>query len=637
MFCVNFQSILETKIFQQSKHVRKDLFQSDFQLPILYLEKNKIHSLSEVVSNDLELITSTHHQNNSIENITPESVETKPKSKSMYDYAFRPSHLFAKKIIPLWNKQYTTNISFLNDTQKVIKNMDVYSKSICSPPSSSPVPYTLNCDKIMEIWKETKESPLFLEKYSYIEWDYLKDFNHSTTFLQTLSVLNMTAPVISFIIPILFLIFPFIILKIQGIPITFSVYYEVLKSIAQNHIIGKTLHSLHSLSWDKVVYILISFAFYFLQIYQNVVHCSRFYRNISTINDYLIELKEYLKYSISSMENFCQINAEITTYRPFCEKTKLHCQTLHEFSTLLEPIQPFTPGFSKIGEIGYLLKCFYQLHSNTEYEHSLCYSVAFEGFIDNLKGIHENIISEKIAYATFDDTKSCEFKEQYYPALLEDDNVVKNNCDLSKNIIITGPNASGKTTLLKTTTINIIFSQQFGCGFYQSSSIHPYTHIHSYLNIPDTSGRDSLFQAESRRCKEIIDAIGEQKQENTSISTSKYSLVEKERHFCIFDELYSGTNPTEATKSAYAFLLYLSSYANVDFILTTHYVTICKKLKKNNRIMNYKMDVIENIETGNVEYTYQMKKGISKVQGAILILKEMNYPKEIIDTIRKYQ
>ena len=76
-----------------------------------------------------------------------------------------------------------------------------------------------------------------------------------------------------------------------------------------------------------------------------------------------------------------------------------------------------------------------------------------------------------------------------------------------ENMIITGPNASGKTTFLKTTSINIICSQQIGADFFTMGSLHPYTHIHSYLNIPDTSQRDSLFQAESRRCKDILDIV----------------------------------------------------------------------------------------------------------------------------------
>jgi DNA mismatch repair ATPase MutS len=170
--------------------------------------------------------------------------------------------------------------------------------------------------------------------------------------------------------------------------------------------------------------------------------------------------------------------------------------------------------------------------------------------------------------------------------------------------------------------INIIFSQQTGCGFYSSCILNPYTHIHSYLNIPDTSGRDSLFQAESRRCKDILDII--------KGSDSKC------RHLCTFDELYSGTNPEEATKSAYSFLVYLAKNKNVDFILTTHYTSICSRLKKVKNIENWKMDAIIG-ENDEIKYTYKIKKGVSKIQGAVSILKEMEYPKEILDGILEWK
>jgi DNA mismatch repair ATPase MutS len=275
-----------------------------------------------------------------------------------------------------------------------------------------------------------------------------------------------------------------------------------------------------------------------------------------------------------------------------------------------------------IGKIGSLLKNYYELHSNQEYERSLRYSMGFEGFLDNLRGLKLHVSKKDVFSVGINDENACNFKGQYYPLQIEDDKCVKNNCDLSKKIIITGPNASGKTTLLKTTTINIICSQQIGMGFFaEGSTINPYTHIHSYLNIPDTSQRDSLFQAESRRCKDILDIIQ---------SASKTS-----RHFGIFDELYSGTNPDEATKSGYAFLKYLSKYSNVDFILTTHYNKICLKLNKNENIQNYKMNVIEG-DDGNLEYTYKMKRGISKVQGAIKILEDMKYPQEIIDEVKNF-
>lgn len=607
MFCVNIKSILETKIFDFSKPSKKEPLQTNFKLPILYLDEKEIHPLSEIVVNDLELYDTDSTNTN-----TGKTEE----NKTMYNYLLNPTHPFSKNMVSKWNKQYTTNISFLKDSQTVIKNMNEY-KSAIQPYKKE---YDIDCDKIMEIWKETKENPLFLEKYNYMEWDCLKELNNSNSFLQTLSVLNMTSPILSFIVPFVILIVPFFILKMKRIPITVADYCHVLKTIAKNHVIGKTLENLQSLSFEKIIYIIVSIGFYFLQIYQNITQCMRFYRNISIINNYLMELKKYLKYSISSMENFCKINAELATYTSFCKCTKKHTETLQSFYDLLEPIQPFTPGFSKLSEIGYLLKCFYQLHSNDEYENSLKYAVGFEGYIDNLSGIRDNIELGHISFTEFSNDKKCEFKEQYYPALM-DENPIKNKCDLNKNIIISAPNASGKTTMLKTTMINIIFSQQFGVGFYQSAIINPYTHIHSYLNIPDTSNRDSLFQSEARRCKEIIDIIN-----NTDV---------KERHFCIFDELYSGTNPHESIKTSYAFLLYLSKYENVDFMMTTHLVSVCKKMKKHPKIKNYKMNVIEKPD-GIFEYTYKMKKGISKIQGGILVLKGMNYPDEIIETINKY-
>jgi DNA mismatch repair ATPase MutS len=184
---------------------------------------------------------------------------------------------------------------------------------------------------------------------------------------------------------------------------------------------------------------------------------------------------------------------------------------------------------------------------------------------------------------------------------------------MDKNLIITGPNASGKTTTLKTALINVILTQQFGCGFYKSGNMMPYQHIHCYLNIPDTSGRDSLFQAEARRCKDIIDVIKANK---------------KDRHFCVFDELYSGTNPDEAVMSANAFMEYLVKFENVKCILTTHFIAVCKKLSSHSRIENYQMETTPMGDSFN--YTYVLKKGISEVRGGIKVLHDMQYPDEII-------
>ena len=126
----------------------------------------------------------------------------------------------------------------------------------------------------------------------------------------------------------------------------------------------------------------------------------------------------------------------------------------------------------------------------------------FNGYIDNMKGLEKN--KDKLNYKIYKRKKKKIKNERcFHPSIK---NPVKNSINLDKNRIITGPNAAGKTTILKATILNTIFSQQFGMGFIKNDLL-PFHYIHCYINIPDTCGRDSLFQAEARRCKDILDII----------------------------------------------------------------------------------------------------------------------------------
>ena len=515
-----------------------------------------------------------------------------------------------------WSKQMTTDIPFLEESQLVIQDMEKFKE----------IEEHIDTKRVLEIWSDTKDNKNFLEKYYYMDWNKFLYLNKSAPFLQMLSVANVLSPLISLLIPIIFLIFPFIILKIQGIPITFEMYIDVLKETAKHHFIGKTILNIQNLSWDKLIYVIVTFGLYLLQIYQNMNICNRFYNNLKTINKNLIDIRIFIGAITNQMKLFVKLHQSKDTYKEFCTDIQNHSIVLEKFSKELSKIGPFQHNLNKSSECGYLLKCYYDLQNDDIYNSSLRFSIGFNGYISNLTGVYENIKLNKMSYAIFTKEKeTVTLKKQYYPPFENIDNVVTNNVTLKKNILITGPNASGKTTLLKTTAINIIITQQLGCGYYQSCLINPYSNIHSYLNIPDTSERDSLFQAESRRCKDILDHINNNGNEA--------------RHFCIFDELYSGTNPIEATKAAHAFLSYLCKYKNVDFILTTHYIDICKRFANKNsnelgkrHIVNYKMDVIDDNE--KIEYTYKMSKGISKVQGAIRIFEEMGYPEEIMNSFR---
>lgn len=562
-----------------------------FKLPIQYLEEKHVFALSDVVSKDLELHCEKEEEN------------------SVYKIAFQANHPFGNQLFQEWNNQYTNHVGFLEESQQIVETtpMEIHS---------------LKHDLLMEMWKDCKNNKnSFMEKYGYIEWSVLRSFNQSPMFLQILAIMNMSSPAISFILPFLFFILPFLILKIRGIPINFQDYVVILQQVTKNHFIGKMISCFTNMSFQNIVSTLLMGGLYFYQMYNNVISCMRFYDNIHKVNHYLCSLKEYLDKTSNRMIQFVQLHGNKSHYKEFCKETFTHYSKIVEFQSKLISIQPVKQFIYKLGGIGYMLKCYYDLHADKDYEDSIRYSFGFEGYMDNLYSLQSHLKQGVLNKVMFSESKHTKFENEYYPFHKDEEECVKNNCNMEKKIIITGPNASGKTTFLKTHTINVLLCQQFGFGFFEKGLLQPYTHIHSYLNIPDTSERDSLFQAESRRCKEIIDSISDYSEENGY------------RHYCIFDELYSGTNPKEATKSAYAFLKYMSKYSHVDFILTTHYTSVCSKLKKSEKVANFKMDVKK--KGGKLIYTYKMKKGISKVHGAINILENMNYPKEILDNVKE--
>lgn len=596
------------------KVIRTDI-NTHFKLPIYYNKHTA--KLNTNITSDLELVFNNKDNN------------TDTDAKSVYNHCFTHVNPLFEMLNDQFSKLYTTDVTFLKDSQQLLKtfNTKQLNKYHVSPFRKR------NPNKMIDVMKELFECPNFKEKFYYLEWAQLEFLNKSEVFLQVFSMYNTLSPLISLLVPFIILIIPFFIIQIKGLQLNLCEYGTVLKQVARQNAIGKLcVANFTELSGQEIMYMLISAGFYIMSIYQNFNVCSKFITNMQVIYRQLTEIKKYALNCIDSYNHFLLYSSELSTYEPFNEILMQHKQHMTELcqdinNIHLIPPSDFASGnfMIAIPQIGKVLKLYYELYTNPIYYQTFTYSLGFNGYINCLFDLQTLLGEKKLNFATYTTkSKKTVFKNSYYACLLDNNNnnnteiketPVKNTIALNKNISITGPNASGKTTMLKSTLINIIFSQQFGCGFYDSAKIKPFNHIHCYLNIPDTSGRDSLFQAEARRCKDMLDIIS--------------SSNKKDTHFCAFDELYSGTNPEDAEQSAVSFMRYMTTLPNVSCILTTHFINVCKKLERTGDIVNYKMGTT--LIDDKLIYSYKMFKGLSDIKGGMNVLKQMKYPIEIVN------
>lgn len=610
---------------KQKVNTNLDKIADYFPLPISYNAK-KI-ALSQHIVHDLELTKCID-----------------PAATSIYSHICAPSHCLGKQMLSQIPLTYTTDKAFLKDTQRLLKSHSLKEDLIetCKKEENLEKDTGVNnqFQRVIDIYDEIKNDLSFRDKYYYLDWDHIMFLNKSEWFMQFMSLYNLSSPLLSLFLPIIMLIIPFFIIKMKGLSLTMTEYIDVLKEIIANHALGKIFTKFHDSDMRQKTYLLVSAAFYVFSIYQNILVCTRFYNNMTRVYNYLSKFHQYLEHTTANMERLITTCATLPSYAPFITVLQGKLLTLKRMQNQLDGIDglhDFTISFGTMKQIGYVMTMFYDIHDSDDMHNALMYSFGFNGYMDVIRGLQQNIKANHLNYCSFSlkkgrkegkqkkgnevgvGSQKTAFKNAYYPALIGL-TPIKNSYDLSKHLIITGPNASGKTTTLKTTLINILVSQQFGCGCYESATVQPYKHMHCYLNIPDTIGRDSLLQAEARRCKDIIDAVKDSGPKDT--------------HFCVFDELYSGTNPEEAVISAFVVMNYLAKHKNVTTLLTTHYADLCRKLEKKENMKNCHMKVLKTGED-DFEYTYLLEDGISIVKGGVKVLMDMDYPQEIIDSANK--
>jgi hypothetical protein len=238
--------------------------------------------------------------------------------------------------------------------------------------------------------------------------------------------------------------------------------------------------------------------------------------------------------------------------------------------------------------------------------------------IDVLYSINNLLLTDDWSVPDYNDTETTLWSAKN-PVLSEEQ--VSNPINLDRNIIVTGPNAGGKTTYVKTILSNVILSQTFGITYSLKSKMILYDTINSFMRVSDELGNKSYFEAEAEYCLNMINKANE---------ISKYN----KKGLFLMDEPMHSTPPTEGMATAYAVIEYLSKMSGISLIITTHFHKLIKLEELYpDKFINISVDAIP--WDNKYYFPYKINKGHSYLCIAIELLDIKDFPKEIIDNAIK--
>lgn len=197
--------------------------------------------------------------------------------------------------------------------------------------------------------------------------------------------------------------------------------------------------------------------------------------------------------------------------------------------------------------------------------------------------------------------------ENIYHPLLQ--NPVKNSILTERGVLITGSNASGKSTFLKTVAINAILAQTIHTCMADSYSAGLYRIMSSMALRDDLAGGDSYYIVEIKSLKRILNRLEE----------------EGNPVLCFVDEVLRGTNTVERIAASTQILKSLSK-ASVLCFAATHDIELTHLLKKYYNNYHFEEEIVDN----DVVFHYQLMRGRAVTRNAIKLLGVMGYDEEII-------
>ncbi|MCG1516725.1 MutS family DNA mismatch repair protein [Staphylococcus epidermidis] len=191
--------------------------------------------------------------------------------------------------------------------------------------------------------------------------------------------------------------------------------------------------------------------------------------------------------------------------------------------------------------------------------------------------------------------------------LLDEENAIANTIEISNHILLTGSNASGKSTFMKAVALNLILAQSIQTATAHSFIYQPGYVMTSMANADDVLSGDSYFMSELKSIRRL------------------FNTYQCNKIYCFIDEIFKGTNTTERIAASESVLSYLDNQKAYQVIAATHDVELSILLE--NTYNNYHFN--ESIQENSIFFDYKIKPGKANTRNAIELLRITQFPIDI--------
>ena len=216
-------------------------------------------------------------------------------------------------------------------------------------------------------------------------------------------------------------------------------------------------------------------------------------------------------------------------------------------------------------------------------------------------------VSDLSCQPIFTDLDEVNGTDVYHPLI---EVPVVNPVNWVKDTLVSGSNASGKSTYVKSIAINCILAQTIYTCTASSFSLKRGHILTSMAVEDDVMTGDSYFIAEIKSLKRVLDKVSTE-----------------ERCYCFVDEILKGTNTIERIAASASIIKWLAEYPSLAFI-ATHDIELTDML--NSICSNVHFQETVTPENG-IEFDYQLRSGPSTTRNALQLLDIMQFPKSIVE------